>query len=453
MTSGPDLPERDPALERAWRAQSRETPPAELDRAILAAAHRAVGSGPREASKSPEAKQPQRWWMPLAAAATIGAVAIGLLQLTPQDAGIVAPTERVVAVAPHRDAASSDGKASAVPPPATPKAARAPAVSQAPASSAAVAPPMATGAGRAKEMADRGEPVAPDALARGADKAMEPADARESAARRKADAGVGAAPPPSPSTAASAVAVPFPASAPVPVPAAAPEPAAAPAPAPAAAPPPSLARAPASASPSAPIAAASAPPGARDAPGAVGKLEQRAPEPFPAAPRKIEAAEAKKDAGRATQDAAPAPRVAAAPPPIASVEQDARSAQRKDVAAERQSAAAGAPPAPAEAASTLASAPGGTGAPMRMRENTAVRDEMRAQAAPQPLAKQAPMNAAEAKQKARDPDAWIARIRKLRDDGNTAEAIRELREFREYVPNADRRIPPDLRDLANAVRP
>ena len=451
MTSGPDLPERDPALERAWRAQSRETPPAELDRAILAAAHRAVGSGPREASKSPEAKQPQRWWMPLAAAATIGAVAIGLLQLTPQDAGIVAPTERVVAVAPHRDAASSDRKSSAVPPPATPKAARAPAVSQAPAPYAEGTPPTATGAGRAKEMADRGERAAPDALARGADKAMEPADARELAAKQKADAGVGAAPPPSPSTAATAV--PFPASAPAPVPATAPAPAAAPAPAPAAAPPPSLARAPASASPSAPIAAASAPPGARDAPGAVGKLEQRGPEPFPAAPRKIEAAEAKKDAGRAAQDAAPAPRVAAAPPPIASVEQDARSAQRKDVAAERQSAAAGAPPAPAEAASTLASAPGGAGAPMRMRENTAVRDEARAQAAPQPLAKQAPMNAAEAKQKARDPDAWIARIRKLRDDGNTAEAIRELREFREYVPDAERRIPPDLRDLANAVRP
>ena len=90
---------------------------------------------------------------------------------------------------------------------------------------------------------------------------------------------------------------------------------------------------------------------------------------------------------------------------------------------------------------------------MRMRENAAVRDEVRAQAAPQPLAKQAPANAAEAKQKARDPDAWIARIRKLRDDGNTAEAIRELREFREYVPDAERRIPPDLRDLANAVRP
>jgi hypothetical protein len=92
---------------------------------------------------------------------------------------------------------------------------------------------------------------------------------------------------------------------------------------------------------------------------------------------------------------------------------------------------------------------------MRMRENAAVRDEVRAQAAPAPppLAKQPPAAVADAKQKARDPDAWIARIRKLRDDGNTAEAIRELREFREYVPDADRRIPPDLRDLARAVRP
>ena len=140
MTPGPELPERDPALERAWRAQSRETPPVELDRAILAAAHRAVGSGPREASQSPEAKQPQRWWMPLAAAATIGAVAVGLLQLTPQDADIVAPTERIAAVAPRQDAATSDRttSATAAPPPAAPAptTASAPAITQIPAAPA-----------------------------------------------------------------------------------------------------------------------------------------------------------------------------------------------------------------------------------------------------------------------------------------------------------------------------
>ena len=134
--------------------------------------------------------------------------------------------------------------------------------------------------------------------------------------------------------------------------------------------------------------------------------------------------------------------------------------ERKDTVAEaaRQAAPAGAPPSAAGAASALAAAPTGAGAPMRARENDAARNEPRTHAAPgaappPPLAKQASASLADAKQKARDPDAWIARIRKLRDDGNTAEAIRELREFREHVPDADRRIPPDLRDLANAARP
>ena len=48
---------------------------------------------------------------------------------------------------------------------------------------------------------------------------------------------------------------------------------------------------------------------------------------------------------------------------------------------------------------------------------------------------------------ARDPDAWIVRIRKLRDDGNVAQAQRELKEFRALVPDAERRLPPDLRSL------
>ena len=48
---------------------------------------------------------------------------------------------------------------------------------------------------------------------------------------------------------------------------------------------------------------------------------------------------------------------------------------------------------------------------------------------------------------ARDPDAWIARIRKLRDEGNTAQALRELREFRALVPDAERKLPADLKSL------
>ena len=46
-----------------------------------------------------------------------------------------------------------------------------------------------------------------------------------------------------------------------------------------------------------------------------------------------------------------------------------------------------------------------------------------------------------------DPDAWIVRIRKLRDEGRTADALRELKQFRELVPDAEKRLPADLRDL------
>ncbi|MCC6195763.1 MAG: hypothetical protein IT518_14970, partial [Burkholderiales bacterium] len=58
----------------------------------------------------------------------------------------------------------------------------------------------------------------------------------------------------------------------------------------------------------------------------------------------------------------------------------------------------------------------------------------------------APPALASASEKARDPDAWIARIRKLRDEGQTADALRELREFRANVPDAQKRLPSDLRD-------
>jgi hypothetical protein len=92
MTHEPDIPERDPALDAAWREHSTELPSAALDAAILAAAHRAVGSAPKDASKvAAEATSPQRWWMPLAAAATIGAVALGILQTMPQQDSVTTP--------------------------------------------------------------------------------------------------------------------------------------------------------------------------------------------------------------------------------------------------------------------------------------------------------------------------------------------------------------------------
>jgi hypothetical protein len=77
-------PPRDARFDAAWRAASREEPPAALDAAILASARRAVGARPQRESLR-EATRPERWWWPLAAAATIGAVAIGLLQLAAPD--------------------------------------------------------------------------------------------------------------------------------------------------------------------------------------------------------------------------------------------------------------------------------------------------------------------------------------------------------------------------------
>lgn len=84
---------RDPQFDAAWRAVSREEPSPALDDAIRAAARREAGAGPRRAeairppSRVPEATRPERWWWPLAAAATIGAIAFGLLQLRPLENG------------------------------------------------------------------------------------------------------------------------------------------------------------------------------------------------------------------------------------------------------------------------------------------------------------------------------------------------------------------------------
>ena len=35
---------------------------------------------------------------------------------------------------------------------------------------------------------------------------------------------------------------------------------------------------------------------------------------------------------------------------------------------------------------------------------------------------------------------------RLKDEGKTEDALRELREFRALVPDPERRLPPDLRD-------
>jgi len=77
----------DARVDGAWRAASREEPPPSLDDAIRAAARREIGARPHrvdsERAAGPGSLRPQRWWWPLAAAATIAAMTAGLLQLVP----------------------------------------------------------------------------------------------------------------------------------------------------------------------------------------------------------------------------------------------------------------------------------------------------------------------------------------------------------------------------------
>lgn len=125
--------ERDPELDKLYRDHAREEPPSALDAKILAAAHQAVASGPRKVG---EATRPQRWWMPLAAAAVIGVVAVGIVQQMPKEPAIdttsVAPAPaRAPVDAPPPAAAESKQKPKeadepappppAPPPPAVPK--------------------------------------------------------------------------------------------------------------------------------------------------------------------------------------------------------------------------------------------------------------------------------------------------------------------------------------------
>jgi len=156
MTTGRPEPSpeplRDPRFDAAWRAASREQPPAALDAAILGAARRAVGAGPQRVAVR-EATRPERWWWPLAAAASIGAVAIGILQLVATDrAGAPDPVRAIVSDIPAPQmSAAPPSTPSFVPAPAPPSA---PPFLRSPAStpeSAAVTSPQATGNAAARD--------------------------------------------------------------------------------------------------------------------------------------------------------------------------------------------------------------------------------------------------------------------------------------------------------------
>ena len=115
VPSSVDRETTDPRVDALLRAHATQSPPAHVDAAILAAAHRAVGSAPRKAG-SPLAGGPLRWWMPLAAAAVIGVVVINILPLAPTappsspavvDDAPAAPTRRDAPPKPERRSASS----------------------------------------------------------------------------------------------------------------------------------------------------------------------------------------------------------------------------------------------------------------------------------------------------------------------------------------------------------
>ena len=102
----------DPALDAMVRDHSTETPPAHVDAAILAAAHRAVGSAPHARSQ-----RHGRLWVPLAAAATATAVVIGLRPGETPAPEVTSAITVPLADAPSQSAATADQSNAATPVP------------------------------------------------------------------------------------------------------------------------------------------------------------------------------------------------------------------------------------------------------------------------------------------------------------------------------------------------
>ena len=108
--------EHDPRLDRLYGETAREAPPARLDQAILAAAHREVGSGPRSLSA-----RVRRWRVPVSLAAVI-VLSVSLVTLLREEGGEpLAPQPPSRAPAPPAASAPAEAEAGARPaqPPAT----------------------------------------------------------------------------------------------------------------------------------------------------------------------------------------------------------------------------------------------------------------------------------------------------------------------------------------------
>jgi len=366
-TSAPDErpPLVDPRVDRAWREASREEPPASIDAALIAAAHRDAGAGPRPVGAR-EARAARRQWWPLAAAATVAAIAVGVLQLAPREELGAPAAEKAV-------------------------------VSDMPEPVAKVAPPSAALAPLADEPRQSGGSAAP----------VRKEISREDASRRPA----AAADAPEPRRQAPA---PARVSPPVPEP-----------------------------FPGTPKLAADAP-----KPSAAPLAEPMSPQEAPRSP----AAAGNMSMGRVTppRDAAATPETVA--PPIAPAPRTEAPASRTEAPASRTEA----PPPRTEAPAprTEAPAPRAEGPASRMSERAS------AAPAPAPLAKMAAGREADAgnndariKDRAPLPIAdWIALIRRLRDEGNRAEAAKELAAFRAAHLDHEKLLPPDLRNWRPAEK-
>ena len=368
---------RDARVDASWRAASREEPPAALDDAIRAAARREIGARPRAAetrTNVPESLRPERWWWPLAAAATIGAIAIGILQIgEPDHAGSPAVDKMTVSDTPALPEAKKKQDAVAPPDVETPR-------QQTTAKpAAAVAAPTAAPQSKTRERAASAPPPAPASA-------------------------------PAPKALRKDAAVPFP-------------------------------RDEGAASGAASLPAAAESQVAANAATTVPEAAQ----PFPADTGKRESEEA------AIRDAAPAAGAVAPSPAPPAAPADAS----KPGFAERRLATA--PPSSADSAARKANEAIGvtqasaTKSPARALPTTKGQALAQTGSAYGGTADAVVDARAKTTPKLPVPD-WIALIRKLRDEGRTNEAEKELAAFRSAHADHEQILPPDLRDWKPAAR-
>jgi len=186
---GPGDAERDPGLDRLYRATGREEPPAHLDAAILAAARREVGARPRPLSSTVH-----RWRVPVSIAAVV-VLSVSLVALVreeggdqlmqvPPPASVEPPDARPAPAAPTASEMKQSRPPAAVPAP--PRRAPREDARDAPVALGKMTDGFASGAAGPTASQGAGEVSAPDAAVRSQPRAFQdvpsPAERRAAAA-------------------------------------------------------------------------------------------------------------------------------------------------------------------------------------------------------------------------------------------------------------------------------